>query len=68
MNLITQYGTARISISIRVRVWVGFILQNLVPPGGPLYVPTAGQPGPCLHILLCARVLDVTESYATHCT
>ena len=33
--------TARISIRVRVRVRVYFILKNLVPPGTTVHVPTA---------------------------
>ena len=35
--------TAWISIRVRVRVGVYFILQNLAPPGTTVHVPTAGR-------------------------
>ena len=37
--------TACISIRVRVRVGVYFILQSLVPPGTTVHVPTAQNAG-----------------------
>ena len=66
MNRITQYGTAWISIRVRVRVRVHFMLQNLAPLSLPYMCPLPSLLKANIQTVVLVRMSTTAPRIASH--